>query len=95
MAFVNPILVTGAAGFIGFHAARRLVEAGRDVIGVDNLSPYYDPTLKDARLAELAKLPGFEFVKLDLADRVRTFSDLPACEIVFHLAAVHCHPDCF
>ena len=69
MAAVSPILVTGAAGFIGFHVARRLLESGRPVVGLDNLNAYYDPRLKDARLAELAKLPGFQFVKLDLADR--------------------------
>jgi UDP-glucuronate 4-epimerase len=65
----EPILVTGAAGFIGYHVARRLLETGRPVVGIDNLNAYYDPKLKDARLAELAKLPGFKFVKLDLADR--------------------------
>ena len=65
----EPTLVTGAAGFIGYHVARRLLEAGRPVVGIDNLNAYYDPKLKDARLAELAKLPGFAFVKLDLADR--------------------------
>ena len=69
MAAVSPILVTGAAGFIGFHVAKRLLEDGRPVVGLDNLNAYYDPKLKDARLAELAKLPGFQFVKLDLADR--------------------------
>ena len=69
MAAVSPILVTGAAGFIGFHVARRLLQDGRQVVGLDNLNAYYDPKLKDARLAELAKLPGFQFVKLDLADR--------------------------
>jgi UDP-glucuronate 4-epimerase len=66
---VNPILVTGAAGFIGFHVARRLLEGGRSVVGLDNLNAYYDPKLKEARLAELAKLPNFTFAKLDLADR--------------------------
>jgi UDP-glucuronate 4-epimerase len=65
----DPILVTGAAGFIGFHVARRLAAAGRNVVGLDNLNAYYDPSLKQARLAELAKLPTFRFVKLDLADR--------------------------
>src|SRR5450631_2813897 len=65
----EPILVTGAAGFIGFHVARRLLENDRQVVGLDNLNPYYDPKLKDARLVELTKLPGFRFVKLDLADR--------------------------
>lgn len=69
MAAVNPILVTGAAGFIGFHVAKRLLEAGRPVVGLDNLNAYYDPALKDARLAVLGKLPSFSFVKLDLADR--------------------------
>ncbi len=69
MASVAPILVTGAAGFIGFHVAKRLLEQGRAVVGLDNLNTYYDPKLKDARLAELRKLAGFEFVKLDLADR--------------------------
>ena len=51
----GPILVTGAAGFIGYHVARRLLENGKAVVGLDNLNAYYDPTLKDARLAELAK----------------------------------------
>jgi UDP-glucuronate 4-epimerase len=65
----GPILVTGAAGFIGFHVARRLLEQGRPVVGVDCLSPYYDVWLKEARLAELRKLKGFDFVRFDLADR--------------------------
>jgi UDP-glucuronate 4-epimerase len=66
---VNPVLVTGAAGFIGFYVARRLLQEGRAVVGIDNLNAYYDPKLKQARLAELGKLSGFRFVKLDLADR--------------------------
>jgi UDP-glucuronate 4-epimerase len=65
----GPVLVTGAAGFIGYHVARRLLELGRTVVGLDNLNAYYDPQLKEARRAELAKFPGFHFVKLDLADR--------------------------
>jgi UDP-glucuronate 4-epimerase len=65
----DPILVTGAAGFIGFHVARRLAAGGRPVIGLDNVNSYYDPTLKQARLAELTKDKSFRFVKLDLADR--------------------------
>ena len=69
MAAVGSILVTGAAGFIGYHVSRRLLESGRSVVGIDNLNAYYDPTLKDARLAELAKFPGFRFIRLDLADR--------------------------
>jgi len=65
----EPILVTGAAGFIGFHVARRLLADGRSVVGLDNLNAYYDPALKQARLGELAKAAPFRFVKLDLADR--------------------------
>ena len=65
----DAILVTGAAGFIGFHVARRLLQNGRKVVGLDNINDYYDPTLKEARLAELARLPGFTFVKQDLAER--------------------------
>jgi UDP-glucuronate 4-epimerase len=68
----EPILVTGAAGFIGFCFARRLLESGRSVIGVDNLNTYYDPALKEARLAKLNELPGFTFHRLDLADRAAT-----------------------
>ena len=68
----ETVLVTGAAGFIGYHVARRLVESGRAVIGVDNLNSYYDPALKVARLKELAKFPRFRFVKLDLAERGST-----------------------
>ena len=65
----DPILVTGAAGFIGFHVARRLAASGREVIGLDNLNAYYEPALKQARLAALSKEKSFRFVKLDLADR--------------------------
>ncbi len=65
----QPVLVTGAAGFIGYHVARRLSEQGRAVVGLDNLNAYYDPKLKEARLAELAKFGSFRFVKRDLADR--------------------------
>ncbi len=89
MAAVNPVLVTGAAGFIGFHVARHLVEAGRDVIGVDNLSPYYDPALKEARLRQLAGAKNFKFVRLDLADRAATAALFAAHRfpLVIHLAA--------
>jgi len=65
----SPILVTGAAGFIGFHVAQRLLKKGRDVVGLDNMNAYYDPALKDARRGELAKSNRFHFVKADLADR--------------------------
>ena len=62
------ILVTGAAGFIGFHVARRLLSEGHHVTGFDNLNPYYDVSLKQARLAELTSQPGFTFLEGDLAD---------------------------
>ena len=65
----ETILVTGAAGFIGFHVARRLLQNGRAVVGLDNMNAYYDPALKEARVKELSKLSGFRFIKLDLADR--------------------------
>lgn len=63
------ILVTGAAGFIGMHVAKRLLEQGKEVVGIDNLSEYYDVTLKEERLKQLAPYPGFRFLKLDMADR--------------------------
>ncbi len=89
MTTANPILVTGAAGFIGFHTARRLVEAGREVIGVDSLSPYYDPKLKQARLQQLADAKNFKFVRLDLADRAGTAALFAEHRFPFvvHLAA--------
>ncbi len=89
MAAVEPILVTGAAGFIGYHVARRLLEGGRAVMGLDNLNAYYDAAIKDGRLAELAKFPGFRFVKLDLADRAgmaALFAEHRFAHVV-HLAA--------
>ncbi|MDB4916596.1 MAG: capsular biosynthesis protein CpsI [Gemmatimonadetes bacterium] len=63
------ILVTGAAGFIGFHTAAHLLERGDEVVGIDNLNDYYDVSLKEARLDELRHRNGFRFIRLDLADR--------------------------
>lgn len=66
---MGRILVTGAAGFIGFHLARRLLERGDQVVGLDNLCDYYDVSLKEARLAALEPHTDFRFVRADLADR--------------------------
>jgi UDP-glucuronate 4-epimerase len=85
----EPVLVTGAAGFIGFCLARRLLESGRAVIGIDSLNAYYDPALKEARLKRLAGYQGFTFHRVDLADRASTeklFGD-GGFRCVVHLAA--------
>ena len=66
------ILVTGAAGFIGFHTAKALLDRGYDVVGLDNLNTYYDVMLKEARLAELQGRNGFQFVRGDIIDREGT-----------------------
>jgi len=63
------ILVTGAAGFIGYHTSERLLARGDEIVGFDNVNDYYDPTLKEARLARLAKHPGFRLVRGELGDR--------------------------
>jgi UDP-glucuronate 4-epimerase len=63
------VLVTGAAGFIGYYTAASLLERGHEVIGLDNLSPYYDVSLKEARLKRLTEHERFRFIKADLADR--------------------------
>ena len=85
----NRVLVTGSAGFIGFHVCRRLLEAGQEVVGLDNMSPYYDPQLKKDRLKQLEGSDRFSFVKADLADRnemSRLFQDF-SFESVINLAA--------
>ncbi len=85
----EPVLVTGAAGFIGMHVARRLLVDGRDVVGVDNLNAYYDPRLKAARISELEAFANFRFEKADIADR-KAISELFAAHRfphVVHLAA--------
>ncbi len=84
------VLVTGAAGFIGFHVASALLHAGESVIGIDNLNPYYDVRLKEARLDQLRKVRGFTFERLDIAER-GAVADLAArhrgIDRIVHLAA--------
>ncbi|TDQ19381.1 UDP-glucuronate 4-epimerase [Algoriphagus boseongensis] len=83
------ILITGSSGFIGFHLAKRLLEEGFNVTGIDNHNDYYDVGLKDARLAHLSSYSGYSFIKADITDRNALesfFKDLKySC--VFHLAA--------
>ncbi len=86
---MQPVLVTGAAGFIGFHVARRLLVDGGTVVALDNLNSYYDPELKKARLAVLAAYANFHFEQRDVADRA-ALSELFATyrfDAVIHLAA--------
>lgn len=83
------LLVTGAAGFIGFHLSQRLCAMGHEVIGIDNLNAYYDVQLKNDRLALLEPVSGFSFIKLDLADRegmAALFAE-HGFDMVIHLAA--------
>jgi len=85
----TPVLVTGAAGFIGSHVARRLLGLGGQVVGYDNVNDYYSVELKEARLAELRKFDGFSFVRADLADKPSlegVFKEYKPA-VVIHLAA--------
>jgi UDP-glucuronate 4-epimerase len=86
---VSHTLVTGAAGFIGYHVARKLLERGDQVVGLDNMNDYYDPSLKEARVVELEQLEGWTFVRLDLADRegMADLFERYAFDRVIHLAA--------
>lgn len=83
-----PVLVTGGAGFIGSHVCHRLLERGEAVVGVDDMNAYYDPALKQARLARLTGRPGFSFHELDIAREgaLAAFSDAGIDRVV-HLAA--------
>ena len=86
---MKPVLITGCAGFIGMHCAKRLLEHGMSVVGIDNLNNYYDVALKHARLDELRPHANFRFVELDVADR-QGMADLftqVAPSKVLHLAA--------
>jgi UDP-glucuronate 4-epimerase len=89
VATIVKLLVTGAAGFIGFHTARLLLERGDEVVGLDNLNSYYDPALKQARLEILKDYPQFRFVKADIADRdaMETLFRGAQFQRVVHLAA--------
>ncbi|MCJ2006112.1 NAD-dependent epimerase [Methylobacterium sp. J-092] len=86
---MDPVLITGAAGFIGYHVAERYLAAGRPVIGIDNLNAYYDVGLKQARLARLEAHPNFRFLKLDIAeaDAVDALFAEHRFRLVVHLAA--------
>ena len=85
----NTALVTGAAGFIGFHVAQQLLRIGRPVVGLDIVNDYYDPKIKEARLEILRRQPGFSFVRLDLTDRagMKGLFAQYRFPVVVHLAA--------
>lgn len=85
----NKVLITGAAGFIGFHLAKRLLTTGATIFGFDNLNDYYDVSLKESRLNILRQFPAFTFVKGDLADE-KVVNDIFTSfqpDIVVNLAA--------
>ncbi|WP_040334891.1 NAD-dependent epimerase [Candidatus Magnetobacterium casense] len=86
---MKKILVTGAAGFIGFHLCKRLLDIGRNVVGIDNLNDYYDATLKLNRLKQIYGRGGFRFVKMDISDRdaMRALFETEVFDCVVNLAA--------
>lgn len=89
LAMTSPILVTGAAGFIGMHVSLALLARGEQVVGLDNLNDYYDPALKDARLTRLRAHPAFRFERVDIADKTalpEVFARIRPAHVV-HLAA--------
>ncbi|MFY8151665.1 MAG: NAD-dependent epimerase/dehydratase family protein, partial [Hyphomicrobiales bacterium] len=91
MTTVSPrrVLLTGAAGFVGYHVTQALLARGIAVLGIDNLTPYYDPALKQARLDRLLPQEGFRFEPIDIADHdalAGAFARF-APDVVIHLAA--------
>ena len=89
MTEIRRVLVTGSAGFIGFHLSKRLCEDGVSVVGIDNMTPYYDVRLKERRVAVLHPYDTFTFLRVDMADRdgmERLFADYDF-DVVVNLAA--------
>jgi UDP-glucuronate 4-epimerase len=86
---MEKVLITGVCGFIGFHLAKRLLSEGIAVVGIDNLNPYYDPRLKEARLERLEQENGFQFQRGDIADRegIEALFQKHRFDVIVHLAA--------
>jgi UDP-glucuronate 4-epimerase len=82
------VLLTGSAGFIGFHTAKVLLARGDEVVGLDNFSPYYDPELKEARNAQLEKEEGFTLIRGDICDKETVAKAMEGVDRVCHLAAL-------
>lgn len=82
------VFLTGCAGFIGFHTAKRLLERGDEVVGLDLVTPYYDPALKEKRLEMLSKMKGFTFTRGSILDRETVRKCMKGCDRVCHLAAL-------